>query len=519
MGAAVEVRVAGKALWKALEKAGDKPGFKVPVFDLSRQNAELHDEIFAALERVIGSGHLILGEEVEAFEAEIARLSGVRHAIGVGNCSDALHLTQLALGIGPGDEVITTPFTFFATAGGTARLGARPVFVDIDPVTFNIDPARVEAAITPRTRAIIPVHLYGLPADLPALRRVADRHGLVLIQDAAQALGARVAGAQVAGAPSPSTLAGPAAPDPPINRSSAVMDTDTHRKPPSPSAQANRPTPRDLAGRSVSTPVGTAASRALGGGNDAPIAAIGDVTCYSFFPTKNLGAFGDGGMIVTDSAELAERLRMLRAHGSKPKYYHHLLGYNSRLDALHAAVLRAKLPHLPAWIERRRAIAARYRLLLADTRPVREGLVVLPAEAAPEPAPAVLPAATPGPASGLASASGSAREASGPARAAGAGHAYHVYHQFTIRVRRPYRDALRQHLAQHGVQTAVYYPLALHLQKVFEPLGYRPGDFPEAERATEEVLSLPMFPELTDDEIEYVAATIDSFEPPAGHAA
>lgn len=491
-------------------KVGGYVGMKVPVFDLSRQNAELHDEIFAALERVIGSGHFILGEEVEAFEAEIARLSGVRYAIGVGNCSDALHLTQLALGIGPGDEVITTPFTFFATAGGTARLGARPVFVDIDPMTFNIDPARVEAAITPRTRAIIPVHLYGLPADLPALRRVADRHGLVLIQDAAQALGARVAGvqeaglpaagAQVTGAPSPSTLAGPAAPDPPTRRSCAVMDTDTHRKPPSPPAQANRPTPRDLAGRSVRTPVGTAASQALGGGNDAPIAAIGDVTCYSFFPTKNLGAFGDGGMIVTNFAELAERLRMLRAHGSKPKYYHHLLGYNSRLDALHAAVLRAKLPYLPAWIERRRAIAARYRLLLADTRPVREGLVELPAEAWPAPVPAPAPA--------------SAREADGLAGAAKAGPAYHVYHQFTIRVRRPYRDALRQHLAQHGVQTAVYYPLALHLQKVFEPLGYRLGDFPEAERATEEVLSLPMFPELTDDEIEYVVATIDSFAPP-----
>ncbi|HHV55852.1 MAG TPA: aminotransferase class V-fold PLP-dependent enzyme [Firmicutes bacterium] len=435
MGTSVEVGVAAKTL----EKAGDKPGFKVPVFDLSRQNAELHDEIFAALERVIGSGHFILGEEVEAFEAEIARLSRVRYAIGVGNCSDALHLVQLALGIGigPGDEVITTPFTFFATAGGTARLGARPVFVDIDPVTFNIDPARVEAAITPRTRAIIPVHLYGLPADLPALRRVADRHGLVLIQDAAQALGARVAGvqeagqpaagAQVTGAPSPSTLAGPAAPDPPTRRSCAVMDTDTHRKPPSPPAQANRPTPRDLAGRSVRTPVGTAASQALGGGNDAPIAAIGDVTCYSFFPTKNLGAFGDGGMIVTDSAELAERLRMLRAHGSKPKYYHHLFGYNSRLDALHAAVLRAKLPYLPAWIERRRAIAARYRLLLADTCPVRDGLVELPAEAWPAAAPAQAPAP----------------EAADLAGAAGAGHAYHVYHQFTIRVRRPYRDALR----------------------------------------------------------------------------
>ncbi|MBE3576276.1 MAG: DegT/DnrJ/EryC1/StrS family aminotransferase [Limnochordales bacterium] len=376
---------------------------QVPVFDLKRQNEALHDDLVAAFERVIRAGQFILGDEVAAFEAEVAALSGVKHGVGVGNCSDALHLVQLALGIGPGDEVITTPFTFFASAGATARLGARPVFVDIDPVTFNLNADMVEAAITPRTKAIVAVHLYGQPVDLPRLRAIADRYGLTLIQDAAQALGARY--------------------------------------------------------------------------ESRPVASYGHVTCYSFFPTKNLGAFGDGGMVVTDDDELADRLRMLRAHGSKPKYYHHLLGYNSRLDALHAAILRVKLPHLPSWIERRRAIAARYRLLLAGTRPVREGLVTLPAEA-------------PG--------------------------AEHTYHQFTIRVRQPYRDALRQHLARHGVQTAVYYPLALHLQKVFEPLGYKPGDFPEAEWATSEVLSLPMFPELTDNEIEYVAAVIDTFEPPVG---
>lgn len=379
---------------------------QVPVFDLTRQNEAIHDDLLAAFERVVQGGHFILGDEVASFEAEIAELSHVKHGIGVGNCSDALHLVQLALDIGPGDEVITTPFTFFASAGGTARLGARPVFVDIDPATFNLNLDLVEAAITPRTKAIVAVHLYGQPLDLQRLRTLADRYGLAVIQDAAQALGARYA--------------------------------------------------------------------------SQPIASYGDVTCYSFFPTKNLGAFGDGGMIVTDDDRMADRLRMLRAHGSKPKYYHHLLGYNSRLDTLHAAILRVKLPHLPAWIERRRAIAARYRLLLASTRPVREGLVTLPAEA-------------PG--------------------------VEHTYHQFTIRVRSPYRDALKQHLASHGVQTAVYYPLALHLQRVFELLGYQPGDFPEAERATAEALSLPMFPELTDNEIEYVAAVIDAFTPPVGPTA
>lgn len=386
--------------------AGLTQAMQVPVFDLTRQNEAIHDDLLAAFERVVRGGHFILGDEVVSFEAEIARLSGVKHGIGVGNCSDALHLVQLALGIGPGDEVVTTPFTFFASAGGTARLGARPVFVDINPATFNLNVDMVEAAITPRTKAIVAVHLYGQPVDLPRLRSIADRHGLTVIQDAAQALGARY--------------------------------------------------------------------------DSLPVASYGHVTCYSFFPTKNLGAFGDGGMIVIDDDDLADRLRMLRAHGSKPKYYHHLLGYNSRLDTLHAAVLRAKLPHLPAWIERRRAIAARYRLLLADTRPVRDGLVALPTEVA---------------------------------------RVEHTYHQFTIRVCSPYRDALRKHLASHGVQTAVYYPLALHLQKVFEPLGYKPGDFPEAERATAEVLSLPMFPELTDEEIEYVAAAIDAFEPPVDPAA
>jgi dTDP-4-amino-4,6-dideoxygalactose transaminase len=371
---------------------------KVPILNLTRQYRAIKDEIDAAIQRVLNSGRFILGPEVEAFEAEIAEYLGVEHAIGVASGTDALLLSLKALGVGPGDGVIIPSFTFFATAGAVVNAGATPIFVDIDPQTFNIDPESVRKVVEnpPVTRytsrvtkikAIIPVHLYGQPADMDEIMAIASEHDLYVIEDVAQAIGAEYKGKKV----------------------------------------------------------GT----------------IGHLGCFSFFPTKNLGAYGDGGLVVTDDDELAERARMLRVHGSKPKYFHHIVGTNSRLDALQAAILRAKLPHLDEWTAARQRIAARYDELLADLEDLE-----LPRRA--------------------------------PDRT-------HIFHQYTIRVPNDKRDSLKRYLEEKGIGTHVYYPLPLHLQPCFRELGYREGDLPESERASREVLSLPMFPELHGEEVEYVA--------------
>ena len=373
----------------------------VPLLDLKRQYESIKPDIVAAIQRVVESQQFILGLEVEQLEQEIAAYCGVKHAIGVASGTDALLLSLKAAGIGPGDQVITTPFTFFASVGAIVNVGAQPVFVDINPDTYNIEPNKLEgkvkalmscqpSAISYQLKALIPVHLYGQMADMDAIMEIAQQHDLIVIEDAAQAIGA------------------------------------------------------EYKGRKAGT--------------------IGHLGCFSFYPSKNLGGYGDGGMVVTDDDELAERVRLLRVHGSRSRYYHTLVGYNSRLDALQAAVLRAKLPYLDTWSAQRQRAAARYRELLGDV----EGIV--------------LPATRP--------------------------DRSHVYHQFTIRVSDGSRDALLAHLRQNGIGTVIYYPLPLHLQECFDNLGYHHGDFPQAEQASQQVLSLPMFPELTAEEQEYVAGVI-----------
>lgn len=365
---------------------------KVPAFDLTEQNRRLRAELMAAIAQVVDGSQFILGEPVAEFEAALAKLCGVKHAIGVANGSDALYLALAACGIGPGDEVITTPFTFFATAGAIVRAGATPVFADIDEATFNLDPMAVERALTGKTKAILPVHLYGHPADMDPTVEMAKRHGLKVIEDAAQAIGAEYRGRKVA--------------------------------------------------------------------------SLGDLSCISFFPTKNIGAFGDAGAVVTDDDQLAERLRMLRVHGSRKKYYHEMLGINSRLDTLQAVILSLKSKYLGEWTEKRRAIAAEYSDRLKSLRSVR------------------LPVEQDG--------------------------CRHVYHQYTIAAGE--RDRLKAYLADQGIGSTVYYPHPLHLQKVFTNLGYRKGDFPAAERAAESVLSLPMYPEMTMEQVKYVAEALARFE-------
>jgi len=390
---------------------------KVPAFDLTEQNRRLKDELMKAIEEVVDGGHFILGEPVVEFERALAELCGVKHAVGVANGSDALYLALLACGIGPGDEVITTPFTFFATAGAIVRAGATPVFVDIDEATYNIDPAAIEGAITPRTRAILPVHLYGHPADMDPICEVARRHGLKVIEDAAQAIGAEYRGRKVG--------------------------------------------------------------------------SLGDLACISFFPTKNLGAFGDAGAVVTNDDGLAEKLRMLRVHGSRQKYYHEILGINSRLDTLQARILSLKLKYLGEWTEKRRAIAARYSERLKALLERGPGTS----------------AAGAGPASACDAAQADGWLLRLPSEAEGCRH---VYNQYTIAVKG--RDRLKAYLAEKGIGSTVYYPLPLHLQKVFASLGYRKGDFPVAERAAESVLSLPMYPEMTSEQVEYVTEVLARFE-------
>ncbi|MRG92037.1 DegT/DnrJ/EryC1/StrS family aminotransferase [Polyangium spumosum] len=367
---------------------------RVPLLDLRAQHRAIREEIDQAMARVVEAQAFVLGEEVRLFEEVIAARLGALHAIGVASGSDALLLSLVASGVGPGDEVVTTPFTFFATAGAIARLGARPVFVDIEPASWNLDPARVLAAIGPRTRAIVPVHLYGRVARMEPWLDEARARGVAVVEDAAQAIDARRGG------------------------------------------------------------------RAAG--------TIGTFGCLSFFPSKNLGAFGDGGMVLTNDPDKATRVRRLRTHGGEKMYRHDEVGMNSRLDAIQAAVLRAKLPYLEGWTEARRGIADRYRALLAEA-----GIsdFVRPAEDDPE--------------------------------------GRHVYHQFTIRAVR--RDELRASLESAGIGTAVYYPVPLHLQPCFAHLGYHEGDFPQAERACREVLSLPISPTLTPEQQGYVVERIRAF--------
>ena len=359
----------------------------VPLLDLKGQYEPLRRDILEAIARVCDTQRFILGPEVEGLERELAEMLRVQEAIGVSSGTDALLAAMMALGIGPGDEVITSTYSFFATAGCVARLGARPVLVDIDPVTYNIDPAAVSAAVTPRTRAIIPVHLYGCCAAMGDLLAVAARASVPVVEDAAQAIGSLYEGQ--------------------------------------------------------------------------PAGGLGTVGCFSFFPSKNLGAFGDGGLVTTNDPALAQRVRLARNHGAEPKYFHKFVGGNFRLDALQAAVLRVKLPHLPAWTAARRRNADRYRELLSPL--VAKGLV--------------LPVEPPG--------------------------RHHIYNQFVVRV--PRRDAVRAALEARRIGVEIYYPVPFHLQECFEYLGYRRGDFPHAERAGDETLALPIYGELTDDHLRYVA--------------
>jgi dTDP-4-amino-4,6-dideoxygalactose transaminase len=365
----------------------------VPLLDLKAQYRGIRAQLHDAIDRVCESQQFILGPEVAALETEIAAYCGARFAVGMSSGTDALLASLMAIGVGPGDEVITSPYSFFATAGVIARLGARPVFVDVDPETFNLDPKLVASQLTPRTKAIMPVHLFGHCAEMAPLLALAAAQHVCVIEDAAQAIGAR-----------------------------------------------------DEKGRGAGT--------------------IGHLGCFSFFPSKNLGAFGDGGMVVTYDEPLAETLRILRVHGGKPKYVHRMLGGNFRLDALQAAVLRVKLTYLQAWTEARRANAHRYRTLFKEAG--LAGCVALPCD-------------VPG----------------------------HIYNQFVVRV--PNRDQLQRFLKGRGVGTEVYYPLPLHLQDCFQTLGYKPGDFPLAEQAAQEALALPVYPELTAAQQQYVVDQIREF--------
>jgi dTDP-4-amino-4,6-dideoxygalactose transaminase len=367
----------------------------VPLLDLKAQYSTIKAEVEAAIAEVMESQHFILGPKVEQCESAVARYSSCAHGIGVSSGSDALLACLMAEDIAPGDEVITTPYTFFATVGAIARLGATPVFVDIDPGTFNLDAAQVAAKITARTRAIIPVHLYGQMADMDAVMRVAEQHGLVVIEDAAQAIGAEYKGRRAG--------------------------------------------------------------------------SIGHYGCLSFFPSKNLGAAGDGGMIVTSDPKRAEKLTCLRGHGSRPKYYHKIIGGNFRLDAIQAAVVSAKLPHLDDWTAARQRNAARYDRLFHEAGLVASRRVVLPVVAMDR----------------------------------------HIFNQYVIRVGD--RDALQASLKARGVGTEVYYPVPMHLQECFAYLGHRPGAFPESERAAKETVALPIQPELTDEQARYVVDAIAAF--------
>jgi dTDP-4-amino-4,6-dideoxygalactose transaminase len=362
----------------------------IPLLDLKAQYAPIREEIRAAMDRVCDAQHFIGGPEVEALEKEVARYSQAQFAVGVSSGTDALLVSLMTIGIRPGDEVITTPYSFFATAGSIHRLGATPVFVDIDPVTYNIDPWQIEAAVTARTKAIIPVHLYGQMAGMDVIMEIASRRKLVVIEDAAQAIGAEYGGRRAG--------------------------------------------------------------------------SIGQFGCFSFFPSKNLGGFGDGGMVTANDADLAHKAKLLRSHGAEPKYYHKLVGGNFRLDALQAAILRVKLQYLDRWTAARQQNAERYRMLFAGAGLIASGAtasqdgVILPAEASQR---------------------------------------RHIYNQFVIRTNR--RDAVMAKLKERKIGCEIYYPVPLHLQECFAALGYAPGSLPHAELAAKETLALPIYPELTEE--------------------
>jgi dTDP-4-amino-4,6-dideoxygalactose transaminase len=362
---------------------------KIDVFSLKRQYEQIKDELKAPVERIMQSGAFILGEEVGLFEKEFSGYCGAKYGIGVNSGTDALFLACLACGIGKGDEVITPTYTYIATSFGISMAGAKPVFVDIDEKTCNIDPLKIEKAITEKTKAILPVHLYGHPADMDPVMRIAEKHGLKVIEDCAQAHGALY----------------------------------KNKK----------------AGR------------------------LGHTACFSFYPTKNLGAFGDGGMILTDSEEIRNKALLLRDYGRKGRYENIIKGYNSRLDTLQAAILRVKLKYLDEWNEERRKNAALYTKLLKES----DINIILPCEA---------------------------------------GYAQHVYHQYVVRVKN--RDTILRKLSDKGINVLIHYPIPIHLQECYKDLGYKKGDFPVSEKCCQEVFSLPMYPELKEEEIKYVVDAI-----------
>jgi len=374
---------------------------KVPLLDLQAQHATIKDEIRAAIESVFESQIFILGPEVEKLEKAIASYTGTPYAVGVSSGTDALLVALLALDIGPGEEVITTPFTFFSSASVISRLGARPVFVDIDPSTFNIDPALIDKAVTPRTKAIIAVHLFGQCADMDPILAIAKKRGLKVIEDAAQTIGAEYRGRKAG--------------------------------------------------------------------------SIGDLGIFSFFPSKNLGGAGDGGMVVMNDKTLFERVRVLRVHGMEPKYYHRELGGNFRLDALQAAVLNIKLPYLNGWSRRRQINAELYDRLFQETGLIEKEYLETPQAV----------------------------------YRTGGDKNYHIYNQYTLRAKD--RDKLQAHLRSKSVGNEIYYPVPLHLQECFKSLGYRTGDFPVSEQAAAQVLSLPIYPELTSKQKNFVVETITMF--------
>jgi dTDP-4-amino-4,6-dideoxygalactose transaminase len=363
---------------------------KVPLLDLKAQFLSIEKEVRAAIERVLDTQHFIMGPEVAGLESEVAALVGCSHGIGVSSGTDAILCALMALGVGPGDEVIVPTFTFFSTAGCVSRLGARPVFADIEPDTYNMDVKSLPKLITKKTKVIMPVHLFGACADMDAIMEMVKGKNIAVIEDAAQALSSKYKGKRAG--------------------------------------------------------------------------CLGHIGCFSFFPSKNLGGFGDGGMITTNDANLGDKCRLLRTHGSKPKYYHKIVGANFRLDALQAAVLRAKLPHLDAWSAARRRNAGMYNKLLAG------GPVKLPV----------------------------VREFNET-----------IYNQYCIRSSK--RDALQANLKEKGIGTEIYYPVPLHVQECFADLGYKPGSLPVSEEAAKQVLALPIYPELTEEQIKYVAESVRSF--------
>jgi dTDP-4-amino-4,6-dideoxygalactose transaminase len=359
----------------------------VAFLDLKRQYASIKEEMDQAIANVMSHARFIMGPEVKAFEEKVAEYCGVKSAVGVASGTDALLLSLRACGVGPGDEVITTGFSFFATAGVITRLGATPVYVDIDPETYNIDPARIEEKITSKTKAMMPVHLYGQCADMDPINKIAEKHNLKVVEDAAQAIGSKYKGKKAG--------------------------------------------------------------------------SLGHFGCFSFFPSKNLGAAGDGGMVVTNDEKMTELLRMLRVHGAKPKYYHSIVGYNSRLDTLQAAILSVKLKYLDGWTEKRREHAEVYNQTFKGTG------IVTPKEE---------------------------------------DFNYHIYHQYTIAVKS--RDGLREVLKEKQIGHDVYYPVPLHLQECYKHLGYKEGDLPVTDQKSREVISIPIYPELTAEEQNYVIETV-----------